>query len=122
MTHFTGRVEATVLVAPGEATRLAVYEVTFDPEARTYWHTHPHGQGLRVTSGRARVQREGEAVVELVAGEHVWIPPGVRHWHGAGPDGVMAHLAFQEAAADGTTVTWHEPVTDQTYHQHEERS
>jgi quercetin dioxygenase-like cupin family protein len=116
---FTGDVSAKVLRVPNDDSRMAAYAVTFAAGARTHWHAHPHGQLLVVVSGVARVQLEGQRAGEVDAGDTVWIPPGSRHWHGAGPSGSMTHIAVQEAAADGSTVTWNGPVSDVTYNDHE---
>ena len=85
--------------------------VTFEPGARTNWHTHPLGQTLIVLSGLGRCQREGGPVEEIRPGDIVWFAPGEKHWHGAGPATAMSHIAIAEAE-DGVTVTWLEPVTD----------
>ena len=82
--------------------------------ARTHWHTHPLGQTLHVLSGSGRFQTWGEPVREIRAGDTVWIPPGEKHWHGAGPQTAMVHIAMHEAEG-GTHVTWLEPVTDEQY-------
>lgn len=111
---FTGTVRidpAFQAEAPG---RVAGARVTFEPGARTNWHTHPLGQTLLVTSGLGRVQREGGPVEEIRPGDVVWIPAGERHWHGASAETAMTHLAIQEAQ-DGTAVTWLDPVTDAQY-------
>ncbi len=115
-THFTGTVEAQSLAVPAGDSLLAVYAVTFQPGARTHWHSHPRGQGLYVTQGVARVQISGSSPQTLRTGESIWIPAGERHWHGADAAGPMTHLAYQQADADGSTVHWHEPVTDHDYH------
>ena len=112
---FTGNVQACLLRTADAESAPAMYSVTFAPEARTRWHTHPHGQGLFITAGRARIQIDGQPVAEYGPGDFVWIPPNVRHWHGAGPEGSMTHLAAQQAATDGSTVTWFETVSDATY-------
>ena len=88
--------------------------VTFEPGARTAWHTHPAGQTLIITFGRGRVQREGGPVKEVSAGDVVWFPAGEKHWHGASPETAMSHYAIQEAI-DGESVTWMEHVTDDDY-------
>jgi quercetin dioxygenase-like cupin family protein len=88
--------------------------VTFEPGARTAWHTHPLGQTLHVVSGVGRVQTWGEPAQEIRPGDTVWIPPDEKHWHGAGPTTGMVHLAFQENL-NGTHVTWLEHVTDEQY-------
>jgi quercetin dioxygenase-like cupin family protein len=83
---------------------------TLDPGIVTRWHTHPHGQVLYALSGVGRVQRDGEAVTELRAGDCVWFAPGERHWHGAAPDSVFSYISIQ-AVQGGTAVHWLEPVT-----------
>jgi quercetin dioxygenase-like cupin family protein len=88
--------------------------VTFEPGARTAWHTHPLGQTLIVTSGLGWAQRWGEAVAEIRPGDVVWFPPGEKHWHGASPTSAMTHIAIQEAL-DGKVVEWMEHVSDQQY-------
>jgi len=88
--------------------------VTFEPGARTAWHTHPLGQTLLVTSGLGRVQRAGGPVEEVRPGDVVWFEPGEKHWHGASPDTAMTHIAVQEVR-DGRTVDWLEHVTDAQY-------
>ncbi|QEU96077.1 (R)-mandelonitrile lyase [Streptomyces kanamyceticus] len=110
--HFTGAVWLDEIAAPELPSRLRMFSVHFAPGARTAWHTHPHGQVLHVTEGEGRVQREGGPVEPIRAGDTVWIEPGERHWHGAGPRTFMTHLAAVEAAVDGTTVTWGELVDD----------
>ena len=97
--------------APGAAAGAAV---TFEPGARTAWHTHPAGQTLIVTAGLGRVQEEGGPVQEIRPGDVVWFPAGVKHWHGAAPDVAMTHIAIHEAV-DGSAVTWMEHVTDADY-------
>jgi 4-carboxymuconolactone decarboxylase len=88
--------------------------VTFEPGARSAWHTHPRGQTLIVTTGTGRVQQWGGPVQELHAGDVVWTPPGVKHWHGAAPTTAMTHTAIQESV-DGRNVDWLEKVTDAQY-------
>ncbi|MEO3432059.1 cupin domain-containing protein [Inquilinus sp. CAU 1745] len=109
---FTGSVRIDPLNAP--PARAASASVTFEPGARTAWHTHPLGQTLIVTSGAGWIQCEGEPIVEIYAGDVIWFPPGQRHWHGATPTTAMAHIAIQEAL-DGKTVDWMEHVTDEQY-------
>ena len=94
--------------------RLASNRVSFEPGARTAWHTHPLGQTLYVISGCGRVQALGGPVREIRPGDVVWIPPGEKHWHGAAPNNAMTHIAMQEAL-DGSYVTWMEHVTDADY-------
>ncbi len=88
--------------------------MTFEPGARTAWHTHPLGQTLYVISGCGRAQTFGGPVREISAGDVVWIPPGEKHWHGAAPTTAMVHVAMQEAL-DGKHVEWLEHVTDEQY-------
>ncbi len=111
---FTGSVRIDPLFQaepPGQAAGAAV---TFEPGARTAWHSHPAGQTLIVTAGLGRVQRAGGPVEEIRPGDVVWIPAGEKHWHGAAPDVAMTHIAIQEAVA-GEVVTWLEPVSDADY-------
>lgn len=111
---FTGTVRidpAFQAEAPG---RVAGATVTFEPGARTHWHTHPLGQTLVITTGLGRVQREGGPVEEVRPGDVVWFPAGEKHWHGASPETAMSHLAVQESL-EGNAVTWREPVTDAQY-------
>jgi len=111
---FTGTVRIDPIVtAPGPA-RVAAARVTFEPGARTAWHTHPLGQTLIVTDGCGRVQREGGPIEEIRPGDIVWFAPGERHWHGASPTTAMTHIAIQEAL-DGKPVEWMEHVTDEQY-------
>ena len=88
--------------------------MTFEPGARTAWHTHPLGQHLVVTAGCGWVQREGGPVEEIRPGDVVWFPPNERHWHGASPTTAMTHIALQERL-NGEVVTWMEKVTDEQY-------
>lgn len=112
--HFTGRVwQDTVIAAPAPA-RVRVLRVTFEPGARTAWHSHPLGQTLHVLSGVGLMGRRGAAVQVIQAGDTVWIPPGEEHWHGATPEVMMCHLAVQEAE-DGRTADWLAQVTDAEY-------
>ena len=96
------------------STRLVSTRVSFEPGARTAWHTHPLGQALYVISGVGRVQAKGGPIREIRPGDVVWIPPGEKHWHGASPTNAMTHIAMQEAA-NGSYVTWMEHVTDAEY-------
>ncbi len=111
---FTGSVEVDMLFQAPDPARSAGASVTFQPGARTAWHTHPLGQALIVTSGRGRVQREAGPVEEIRPGDVVWFEPGEKHWHGAAPDSVMSHIAIQEEL-DGSTVEWLEKVSDEQY-------
>jgi len=97
-----------------EPSRITSALVTFEPGARTNWHTHPLGQLLIVTAGRGWTQCEGEERVEVNAGDSIWCPPNHKHWHGATATTGMSHIAVQEML-NGTNVTWLEPVTDAQY-------
>jgi len=111
---FTGAVRIDPLFNPHAAERVQGAHVTFEPGARTAWHTHPLGQTLIVTSGRGRAQRWGGAVEEIRPGDVVWFAPGEKHWHGAAPETAMTHIAVQEVL-DGKVVDWMEQVTDKQY-------
>lgn len=111
---FTGSVRIDPLFQPKESTRAAAASVTFEPGARTVWHTHPRGQTLIITAGKGRVQREGGEIEEVFPGDVVWFPPGLRHWHGATPTTGMTHIAIQEEL-DGKVVEWMEKVSDSQY-------
>ncbi|CAN7256871.1 MULTISPECIES: cupin domain-containing protein [Ensifer] len=112
--YFTGTVRQDPVIEAAEPARVRAVNVTFEPGARTAWHTHPLGQTLVVTSGRGLAQVWGEPVREIRTGDVVWFPPGEKHWHGAAPDTAMVHLAIQEAL-DGKAVDWLEHVTDEQY-------
>jgi quercetin dioxygenase-like cupin family protein len=112
--YFTGRVRVDPLFDLLEPARASGGSVTFEPGARTAWHAHPLGQTLIVTAGCGRVQRDGEPVQEIRPGDVVWIPPAVRHWHGASPTTAMTHIAIQEKH-DGRVVKWMEKVADADY-------
>ena len=112
---FTGTVRIDPLFLKANApSRVTGANVTFEPGARTAWHTHPLGQTLIVTAGFGRVQREGDPVEEIRPGDVVWFPPGEKHWHGASPNTAMTHIAIQEEL-DGTTADWMEKVSDEQY-------
>lgn len=111
---FTGTVRIDPLFNPFDAERVQGAQVTFEPGARTAWHTHPLGQTLIVVSGFGRVQREGGPVEEIRPGDIVWFAPGERHWHGAAPNVAMTHIALQEVK-DGKVVDWMEKVADDQY-------
>lgn len=111
---FTGSVRTDSLFAANEARRGAAATVTFEPGARTAWHTHPLGQTLVVVSGLGRVQREGGPIQEIRPGDVVWFEPGEKHWHGAGPTTAMSHIAIQEHL-DGKVVDWMEHVTQEQF-------
>lgn len=111
---FTGVVRIDPLFPVTDPGRAAGNLVTFEPGARTNWHTHPLGQTLVVVSGIGRVQREGEGVEEIGPGDVVQFAPGERHWHGAAPATAMSHIAVQESL-DGKAVEWMEAVSDSQY-------
>lgn len=111
---FTGTVWQDPIVNAPAPARLASNRVSFEPGARTAWHTHPLGQTLYVTAGVGRAQTLGGPVLEIKAGDVLWIPPGEKHWHGAAPTTGMVHISMQEAEG-GEYVTWLEQVTDEQY-------
>ena len=111
---FTGTVRVDPLFNPFDAQRVQGAQVTFEPGARTAWHTHPLGQTLIIVSGFGRVQRESGPVEEIRPGDVVWIAPGEKHWHGASPQTAMTHIAVQEIK-DGKAVEWMDHVTDADY-------
>ena len=111
---FTGAVRLDRLMDAPAPARVAGASVTFEPGARTVWHTHPLGQTLIVTAGCGRVQRWGGPVEEIRPGDVVWISPGEKHWHGAAATTGMTHFAVQEKL-DGKMVDWLEPVSDAQY-------
>ena len=111
---FTGTVRIDPLFVPRDGASAAGNSVTFEPGARTAWHTHPLGQTLIVTFGVGRVRREGGPVEEIRPGDVVWFAPGERHWHGAGPTTAMTHIAIQQGL-DGKMVDWLEQVSDEQY-------
>ncbi len=113
--YFTGKVTLQEITGQPYASDLRALVVTFEPGARTAWHTHPHGQLLHIMSGVARVQRAGGKVESLQPGDAVWFEPDERHWHGAGPAQAMAHLAVLRADESGRNATWLEQVTDAEY-------
>jgi quercetin dioxygenase-like cupin family protein len=112
--YFTGNVRIDPLLNPPEPARITTALVTFEPGARTAWHTHPLGQTLIVTAGCGWVQRDGGTVEEIRPGDVVWFPPGERHWHGATATTAMSHIAIQEKL-NGSPVDWMEKVTDEQY-------
>ncbi len=111
---FTGKVRIDPLFQSEEPARAAGANVTFEPGARTAWHTHPLGQTLIITSGTGWVQRENGPIEEVNPGDVVWFSPGEKHWHGATPDKAMSHIAIQESK-DGKAVDWLEKVSDEQY-------
>ena len=112
--NFTGSVRVDQPFQASAPGRVSGARVTFEPGARTAWHSHPLGQTLIVTSGVGRVQRWGDPVDEIRPGDVVWIPPGQKHWHGASPTTSMSHIAIVERL-DGKSVDWMEKVTDEQY-------
>lgn len=111
---FTGSVRLESLMNSHDPARVQGAAVTFEPGARTAWHTHPLGQTLIVTAGLGRAQRWGGPVEEIRPGDVVWFAPGEKHWHGAGPATAMTHIAVQEVQ-DGRAVDWLEKVSDVDY-------
>ena len=111
---FSGSVRVDPLFSPPEPARVAGALVTFEPGARTAWHTHPLGQTLVVVSGLGWAQKEGEAIAEIRPGDVVWFAPGEKHWHGASATVGMSHIAIQERL-DGVAVEWGEKVSDEDY-------
>ncbi len=112
--YFTGRVRIDPLFDAPEPARARGALVTFEPSARTAWHTHPLGQSLIVMSGLGWVQRDGGPIEEIHAGDVVWFEPGEKHWHGATATTAMSHIAIQEAL-NGSPVDWLEHVSDAQY-------
>ncbi len=112
--YFTGTVRVDPLFSAPEPARVAGAHVTFEPGARTAWHTHPLGQTLIVTSGRGRVQHWGGPVEEIHPGDMIWFAPGEKHWHGATPETALTHIAIQERL-NGEAVEWLEKVSDEQY-------
>jgi len=112
--YFTGSVRIDALMSPPEPARVAVTLVSFEPGARTAWHTHPLGQTLIVTSGSGWTQREGGLIEEIHQGDVVYFLPGEKHWHGATANTTMSHIAIQEKL-NGSAVDWMEQVTDTEY-------
>ena len=112
--YFTGEVRIDHLFRAPHPARTVGLSITFEPGARTAWHTHPLGQTLIVTSGLGLAQRWGGPMEEIRPGDVVWFPPGEKHWHGATPTTAMTHFAIQEEL-DGKTADWLELVTDEQY-------
>lgn len=112
--YFTGRVRVDPLFEAPTPARVRGASVTFEPGARTAWHSHPLGQTLVVTAGCGRAQRWGGPVEEIRSGDVVWFAPGEKHWHGAAPTTAMTHIAIQEHL-DGNVVEWMEQVSDAQY-------
>lgn len=112
--YFSGSVRQDPLIEAPAPARVRAVSVTFEPGARTAWHTHPLGQTLVVTFGSGLAQKRGGAIEEIRAGDVVWFAPGEEHWHGASPTTAMTHIAIQEAL-DGKSVDWLEHVSDEDY-------
>ena len=112
--NFTGSARVDALYQAAPPSRARAGSVTFEPGARTNWHTHPLGQMLIITAGCGRVQPWGGPIQEVRAGDVVWFPPHEKHWHGASPTTAMTHIAIAEPL-DGVTAVWLEPVTDAQY-------
>ena len=112
---FTGTVRIDPLFQAPAPARVQGVSVTFEPGARTAWHTHPLGQTLIITAGCGWVQRDGEPIEEARPGDVIWFPPGEKHWHGATPTTAMTHIAIQEQL-DGKAVDWMEKVSEEQYH------
>jgi quercetin dioxygenase-like cupin family protein len=112
--QFTGRVTIAPVRQADPPSRVQCFHVTFEPGARTHWHTHPLGQILVIVQGEGRVQAWGGEMSPMHPGDVVLSPPGEKHWHGAAPDGSVTHLAIQESD-EGRAVDWLEPVTDDQY-------
>ena len=113
---FTGTVWQDPIVEAPEPARVKAVRVTFEPGARTAWHSHPLGQTLIVTAGCGLAQRWGGPIEEIRPGDVVWFPPGEKHWHGATPTNAMSHIAIQEKL-NGSPVDWMEQVSDEQYRQ-----
>jgi quercetin dioxygenase-like cupin family protein len=112
--YFTGKVRVDQVFAVHEPGRVSVGRVTFEPGARTAWHTHPLGQTLIIVSGIGWVQREGGPIEEVRPGDVIYFPPSLKHWHGATPTTAMTHFAIQETL-NGKNVAWMEKVSDGQY-------
>lgn len=112
--YFTGPVRVEPLFDANQSARASGASVSFEPGARTAWHSHPLGQSLIVTAGCGRIQLWGQPVEEIRPGDVVWIAPGEKHWHGAAPDSAMTHIAIQEQL-DGKTADFMEQVSEEQY-------
>ena len=112
--YFAGTVRMDPLLHTAAPARVAGAHVTFEPGARTAWHTHPLGQTLIITAGLGWVQYDGGSIEEVRPGDVVWFPPGLKHWHGASPTTAMTHIAVQESLG-GKNVDWLEKVSDEQY-------
>ncbi len=113
--YFTGSVQVRQLFPAYDPSRTSGGKVTFEASARSAWHTHPFGQILIVTDGTGWIQQWGAPIEEIRKGDVIWIPAGVKHWHGATPSSAMTHIAIQEEL-NGKAVEWMEKVTDEQYH------
>ena len=113
--YFTGSVWIDEIAVGAEPSRVRFFRVSFEPGARTAWHTHPLGQVLHVLTGSGLVQLDGESIRQIHPGDTVMIEPGARHWHGATPGNTMVHMALQEVDEKGVGVVWLEKVTDEEY-------
>lgn len=111
---FTGTVWQDPIIEAPEPARIRAIRVSFEPGARTAWHTHPLGQTLYIVAGLGLIALRGEAPRRIRAGDTVWIPPGEEHWHGAAPETSMVHIAMQESL-DGASADWLEHVTEEDY-------
>ena len=112
---FSGNVWVDEVAVGAEPSRVRLFRVSFEPGARTAWHTHPLGQVLHVLTGSGLVQKEGEPIQEIHPGDTVMIEPDARHWHGAASGNTMVHLAMQEVDEKGVGVVWLDKVTDAEY-------
>lgn len=112
---FTGVVWMEASPADAGTPDAGVFRVSFEPGARTNWHSHPEGQILHVITGTGRVQREGGEIAKIGPGDVVYFAPGERHWHGAAPDSFMVHLALNPATNSNGGTDWQEPVTEEEY-------
>ncbi|UXM96284.1 cupin domain-containing protein [Bartonella sp. HY329] len=112
--YFTGTARLDAVIDEHQGANVTCGHVTFEPSARTNWHTHPKGQAIIITFGLGLVQKEGGPIEEVRPGDVVWFEPGERHWHGASPNTAMSHFAVQELE-NGKTVEWLEPVSDAQY-------
>jgi quercetin dioxygenase-like cupin family protein len=111
---FSGSVRVDPVFPVNDPSRVSAGHVTFEPGARSAWHTHPLGQTLIISSGLGWVQEEGGPIEEVRTGDVIWFPPGLKHWHGASPTNGMTHYAIQESL-DGKNVEWMEKVSDEQY-------
>ena len=114
--YFTGTARIDPLFEASDPARVVGVSVTFEPGARTAWHTHPLGQTLIITAGSGRAQRWGGPIETIRPGDVIWFPPGEKHWHGAAATTAVTHIAIQERL-DGKTVDWMEKVSDEQYGQ-----